>query len=288
MGLCARTECYSSPLELSTHDGIVQLIDGQPVYSATDLVGFLACEHLTSARARRRWRASSTADPARPRARPHPASAGSSTSSATSPTSRLQGRRVTEIQHRRARSRTAATQYRRPPQSDDRGDPPRRRRHLPGDVLRRPLARATPTSCSASSDAERSRSVELRGRGHQARAPARRRSALLQICSYIEAADADPGRRARVDARRPRRQRAQRSSIIRVGDYMAYYRLVRRRFEERSRPTPPAYPPAGTYPDAGRALRRLPLERAVPERGAGRTTTCRSSRASPTHGRPSS
>ena len=26
----------------------MQLIDGQPVYSATDLVGFLACEHLTN------------------------------------------------------------------------------------------------------------------------------------------------------------------------------------------------------------------------------------------------
>ena len=26
----------------------MQLIDGRPVYSATDLVGFLACEHLTN------------------------------------------------------------------------------------------------------------------------------------------------------------------------------------------------------------------------------------------------
>ena len=26
----------------------MQLIDGKPVYSATDLVGFLACEHLTN------------------------------------------------------------------------------------------------------------------------------------------------------------------------------------------------------------------------------------------------
>ena len=26
----------------------MQLIDGQPVYSASDLVGFLACEHLTN------------------------------------------------------------------------------------------------------------------------------------------------------------------------------------------------------------------------------------------------
>jgi len=26
----------------------MQLIDGQPVYSATDLVGYLACEHLTA------------------------------------------------------------------------------------------------------------------------------------------------------------------------------------------------------------------------------------------------
>ena len=26
----------------------MQLVDGQPVFSATDLVGFLACEHLTA------------------------------------------------------------------------------------------------------------------------------------------------------------------------------------------------------------------------------------------------
>jgi hypothetical protein len=26
----------------------MQLLDGQPVFSATDLVGFLACEHLTA------------------------------------------------------------------------------------------------------------------------------------------------------------------------------------------------------------------------------------------------
>src|SRR6185369_7798807 len=26
----------------------MQIIDGQPVFSATDLVGFLACEHLTA------------------------------------------------------------------------------------------------------------------------------------------------------------------------------------------------------------------------------------------------
>jgi hypothetical protein len=25
----------------------MQLVDGKPVYAATDLVGFLACEHLT-------------------------------------------------------------------------------------------------------------------------------------------------------------------------------------------------------------------------------------------------
>ena len=31
-----------------THNGGVQLIDGRPVYSATDLVGYLECEHLTA------------------------------------------------------------------------------------------------------------------------------------------------------------------------------------------------------------------------------------------------
>ena len=36
------------PSHRSDHSALVQLIDGQPVYSATDLVGFLACEHLTA------------------------------------------------------------------------------------------------------------------------------------------------------------------------------------------------------------------------------------------------
>ena len=30
------------------HRACMQLIDGRPVYSATDLVGFLECEHLTN------------------------------------------------------------------------------------------------------------------------------------------------------------------------------------------------------------------------------------------------
>src|SRR5207249_11688807 len=29
-------------------DSLMQLIDGTPIYAATDLVGFLACEHLTA------------------------------------------------------------------------------------------------------------------------------------------------------------------------------------------------------------------------------------------------
>ena len=57
-------------------------------------------------------------------------------------------------------------------------------------------------------------------------------SALLQICSYVEQLDGDPGRAAGVAARRARAAASTRRRTFRVADYMAYYRAVKRRFEE--------------------------------------------------------
>jgi len=48
----------------------VQLIDGTPVDSATDLVGYLACEHLGQSRTCGRRRADDAAHARRSRARP--------------------------------------------------------------------------------------------------------------------------------------------------------------------------------------------------------------------------
>ena len=45
----------------------MQLIDGRAVYSATDLVGFLACEHLTNLETRRPRGARDAADARRTR-----------------------------------------------------------------------------------------------------------------------------------------------------------------------------------------------------------------------------
>ncbi|HEX9044426.1 MAG TPA: TM0106 family RecB-like putative nuclease, partial [Candidatus Limnocylindrales bacterium] len=72
-------------------------------------------------------------------------------------------------------------------------------------------------------------------------------SALLQVCSYVE-------QLARTQGREPERMhialggKARATESFRVADHMAYYRLVKRLFEDRIAGTA-AYPPVGTYPD---------------------------------------
>ena len=75
--------------------------------------------------------------------------------------------------------------------------------------------------------------------------------AVLQICSYID-------QLTRVQGRQPARLNvalggsARETAVLRVDDYMAYYRRVKASFlaaADASRVGPPAYPPASTYPE---------------------------------------
>ena len=98
-------------------------------------------------------------------------------------------------------------------------------------------------------------------------------SAVLQICSYIDQLERDPGRPAGVAARRARWQRPA-VERLRVDDYMAYYRSAEDRFlATMADETPATYPPADDLSGAGRALRRLPLGGRMRRSDAGTTTT---------------
>ncbi len=72
--------------------------------------------------------------------------------------------------------------------------------------------------------------------------------AVLQICSYVEQLE-------RIQARRPEHLHvalggsARATVTLRVDDYMAYYRRVKADFLAAAEATPPAYPPATTYPE---------------------------------------
>ena len=163
----------------------MQLIDGRPVYAATDLVGYLACDHRLALE-----RAALAGLVEKP-IRNDPsielvAKRGLEHEHRYLEELRERGLRVVEIEKdgsavgaaRRpgpgaaARRRRGAAGRRR---ADDRGDALRRRRRLPGDVLRRDLARprglppaARPRRRRAG---QRLRPVALRGRGHQAGPP---------------------------------------------------------------------------------------------------------------------
>ena len=76
-------------------------------------------------------------------------------------------------------------------------------------------------------------------------------SAVVQICSYVD-------QLTRVQGRQPERLHvalggsARETVVLRVGDFMAYYRRVKADFlaaADERRVGPPAYPPANTYPD---------------------------------------
>ena len=241
----------------------MQLIDGQPVFSATDLVGYLACEHLTALE--RAALAGLVERPMRedPRARRHPPARVRSTRRATSTELRAEGRT-------RRRDRT-------------------RRRRRP----RRPAcaARRTETiEAMASGDDVIFQATFFDGRwlGYadfllRVESPDRpsvwgpyhyevadtklarhvKAGAVLQICSYVEQLTRIQGVAARADAGRPRRERARDGDLFAStttwptsGPRSAASRVRARTDARRRRP---AYPPAADLPGAGRALRRLPL-----------------------------
>ena len=238
----------------------MQTIDGRPVYAATDLVGYLACEHLTALEraalaglVHRPMRDDPELDVIRQRGFEHEARYLADLEA--------EGRTVVEIAPRRLH----------------RG--PRRPAARPRQPRRSPRWPPAPTSST------RPRSSTARWRGHadfllRVDDPDRpsvwgpwhyevadtklarhvKASAVLQICSYIDQLE-------RLQGVRPEWMHvalggsARTVERLRVDDYMAYYR-------ERPRPIPrdasrtdarSPIPPAGHLPRAGRPLRRLPL-----------------------------
>ena len=236
-------------------------IDGQPVYSATDLVAYLACEHLTQLE--RAALAGLVKRPMRddPGARHHPPA-------------RLPARGA--LPGRPASRRPASSsRSSRTARSADRGDAaPRgrgdatieamavgRRRHLPGDVLRRhvPRPRRLPPAGRRRRTARR-----VWGPYHYEVADTKlarhvKASAVLQICSYVDQLE-------RIQGVRPEWLHVALGGSARAVETAAGRRL-HGLLPERPRPVPrdagrrdAAGLPAGEHlPGAGRALRRLPL-----------------------------
>ena len=185
-------------------------IDGQPVYSATDLVAYLACEHLTQLEraalaglVKRPMRDDPELDIIRRRGFQHEARFLADL--------RADGRVVVEIEQdgsiRGSRRRSCATAATRTIEAMAVG----RRRHLPGDVLRRHVARPRrlPAPGRRAGSPVALGAVPLRGRRHEARPP-RQGERHPPDLLVRRPARADPGRPAGVAPRRARRERASR------------------------------------------------------------------------------
>jgi predicted RecB family nuclease len=239
--------------ELSRPSGILQAdlmqtIDGQPVYSATDLVGYLACEHLTELERAaldglvdRPMRVDPELDVIRRRGFQHEA------------------RYLAELT---AAGKTVVTV-----------DPDAYPDETPGGRLRM-AAQATVTAMEAGADviyqatffdgrwrghADFLLKVETRpstfGPFHYEVADTKlarhvKASALLQICTYVDLLTP-------IQGVQPEWMHvalggsAHAVERFRVDDYMAYYRAARDRFEAAvgADADPPSYPSRHTYPD---------------------------------------
>jgi predicted RecB family nuclease len=230
----------------------MQLIDGRPVFSATDLVGYLACEHLTALEraalaglVERPHRDDRELDVIRKRGFAHEARYLGEL--------RTDGRAVVEIERR---------------DDEEHGDQVRRQaaetigamrdgadvifqatffdgRWLGyADFLLRVDDPEHPSAWGGYhyevADTKLARHVKA--------------GAVLQICSYVDQLE-------RLQGVRPTWMKvvlggsARETATLRVDDYMAYYRAAKRRFEATVLGTdvapapPPAYPPIGTYPE---------------------------------------
>jgi predicted RecB family nuclease len=224
----------------------VQIIDGRPVYAATDLVGFLACEHLTGLE--RAAMAKLTTRPER-----------------IDPELDIIRRRGTEHEQRYlGELRTAGkavVEIELDGSIEDRGD------------QLRAAAAATEAAMAAGPDViYQATFFDGTWRGHadfllRVESPDRpsrwgpyhyevadtklarhvKASAVLQLCSYVE-------QLARVQGVQPEWMyvalggSARAIERLRVDDYMAYYRASRDRFLAAME-SEPAFPPVGTYPD---------------------------------------
>jgi predicted RecB family nuclease len=230
----------------------MQLIDGLPVFSATDLVGYLACEHLTALEraalaglVRRPDRPDPELDVIRRRGEQHERRYLAELEAA--------GRRVVRIER---------------DDGEERGDGLRRQAvetiqamEIGADVVYQAtffdgrwlgyadflLRVDDPDRPSAwgtwhyeVADTKLARHVKA--------------GAVLQICSYVEQLH-------RLQGVLPRHMHVvlgggdHETATLRVDDYLAYYRAARRRFEavmlgdEGAPPPEPEYPPASTYPE---------------------------------------
>ena len=222
----------------------MQLIDGQPVFSATDLVGSLACEHLTALElavaagfVERPNRPDPELDVLHERGLQHEARYLADL--------KTEGRIATAIKLDKA--------------IEDRGERYRRAAAETEVAIRRGddvIYQATFFDGRWLGHAD----FLLRVEKPSALGPwsyeivdtklARqtKASALIQICSYVD-------QLTKVQRLEPEWMyvalggSARNVDCHRVGDYMAYYRVARGRFEEQIATAVPAYPPAATYPE---------------------------------------
>ena len=188
---------------------------------ATDLVGFLACDHLDP-----RTRACRRPLGASPSAgRPGRSRSSRRRASCTRPLPRdlrAEGRPGSS-RSRPGRSADRSIDLRRGRRPDHRRDARRRRRHLPGDVLRWALRGHADFlfRVRRSPDARALGPLELRDRGHQAGAPRQGRRDPPDL-RLREPARGPPGDRPGVA---PLSSPATASSIAhRTDDFMAYFR----------------------------------------------------------------
>ena len=227
----------------------MQLIDGEPVFSATDLVGYLACEHLTALEraalaglVTKPMREDRELDVIRERGFQHEARHLAELRDA--------GLRVTTIERHDEEER--------------------------GDRLRRQATDTIDAMASGVDVVFQATFFDGRWLGYadflmRVESPERpsvwglyhyevadtklarhvKAGAVLQICSYVDQLE-------RIQQVRPREMRvvlggsARETATLRVDDYMAYYHAAKRRFERAVIGTdarPATYPPAETYPE---------------------------------------
>jgi uncharacterized protein len=222
----------------------MQLIDGQAVFSATDLVGFLACEHLTALElaaaarlVRRPVRRDPELDVLHVRGLAHESRYLADLEAAGRKVTRIEADATIEDRGERLRRAAAQTEA-----AIRRGD----------DVIYQAtffdgrwlghadfLLRVEKASGLGTWSYE---IVDTKLARHT------KASALIQICSYVE-------QLTRIQGHEPEWMyvalggSARTVERHRVGDYMAYYRVARRRLEENVAAAVPAYPLAATYPE---------------------------------------
>ena len=193
----------------ATVRGVQRFPDGSVVVSATDLVGFLACDHLSTLELGRMegfWE------------RPH----RREDLTVQLMQDRGDAHEVAHLERLRASAGGSSRSRRRDRRPPNTSVPPRprrldamrdrRRRRLPGDLLRRPVARPRRLPVRVDRPSPCLRRLELRHRGYQAVARGQG-SAILQMCVYAELLGRLQGIPPRIRLRRHRRWRRARAPL---------------------------------------------------------------------------